>query len=127
MEKLRFKDQLIYTFDIASNIDQEYLIPAMLIQPYVENALRHGAPRDNPTEILIRFSEDTEHILILIKDNGPGFPETEPQGRLGLRLSGSRAASYNELFGLNIIIDCYNAQEEASVNQGAVVSIKIPK
>jgi hypothetical protein len=58
-------------------------------------------------------------------DNGPGFPNTIRQGALGLKLSGTRATSYNELFNLNIRINRYNRQNADPESSGAVVTIEM--
>lgn len=128
LEKLRFKDKLQYQFDLEKVSNKELLLPAMLIQPYVENALKHATPpKGIAQKIRIQFEVEQETLSVTIADNGPGFPAGEQAGNLGLRLSASRASSYNELFGLNISIERYNKQNHNPDEQGAVIHIKIPK
>lgn len=128
LEKLRFKEKLQYRFDVEKLSGKGLLLPAMLVQPYVENALKHGTPpKGTAREITIEFDEEGAYLTITISDNGPGFTAGRKAGTLGLRLSASRASSYNELFGLDIKIDRYNKQDLNPNEQGAVVNIKIPK
>jgi hypothetical protein len=123
LEKLRFKDKMSYNINIEDGINKEAMLPAMLIQPYVENALKHGIAGKERGEIDIRFWEEDGKLQITVQDNGPGFADLKRPGALGLRLAGTRAASYNELFNLNINIHCYNKQDIDSNVTGAIVHI----
>jgi two-component system, LytTR family, sensor kinase len=75
IEKIRFEDQLTYTI----NIDEEtgyYLIPRFLLQPLVENAVKHGLKATGEmTEIHLDVKKDENGIVITIADNGPAFPD----------------------------------------------------
>ena len=43
LEKLRFEDNFSYSIDVSGDlVEKNYKLPAMLIQPYVENAIKHG-------------------------------------------------------------------------------------
>lgn len=123
LEKLRFKDKLNYEIQLADGIDKNIQLPAMLVQPYVENALKHGIS-NTAGKVCIRFCTTESDIHITVKDNGRGFSERIKSGTLGLRISGTRAKSYNELYGLNIQVECYN---ESIKQGGAVVKITIPR
>lgn len=76
LEKLRFEDKLQYSFNIAKTIDTETVtIPTMLIQPYVENALKHGLlhkKNDRKLYITLLGSDVTDVITCIIEDNGIG-------------------------------------------------------
>ncbi|MBK9735598.1 MAG: hypothetical protein IPO92_11770 [Saprospiraceae bacterium] len=73
MEHLRFSDKFTYQIDIDKNIDlHKYFVPAMLLQPHVENAIRHGlvpSTREN-NELNISVNRVEGGILCSIKDNG---------------------------------------------------------
>jgi Histidine kinase/Two component regulator propeller len=74
LEQLRFDDTLTYRFEVDFNIDTDSIqIPSMLIQPYVENAIKHGLlhKKDNRL-LLLRFTSDTYNLHIQIDDNGIG-------------------------------------------------------
>jgi LytS/YehU family sensor histidine kinase len=76
IEKARYGENFNVTINIDPALDQEYiLIPAMLIQPYVENSIKHGVFHKQGDKILmIRISkaEDHEVIEVVIDDNGIG-------------------------------------------------------
>lgn len=75
LEKLRFEDALDYHVTVDDNANSEAIkIPTMLIQPYVENALKHGLlhKKDN-RKLSISISKPTEKIIqCIVEDNGIG-------------------------------------------------------
>ena len=75
LEKLRFEDELNYTFIVDEKVNSEMIkIPTMLIQPYVENALKHGLlHKKNSRELRISVSKISNNIIqFIIEDNGIG-------------------------------------------------------
>jgi len=130
LEKMRFRERLQYQIIIADDMDGQTMIPAMLIQPYVENALKHGiAPKKEGGNVIIHFAKPEANMLeISIEDDGMGFdPELNPgKHSLGLRLSGSRAETYNQLFDMNIQISFHNKKHLNPNENGTIIQIKIP-
>ena len=106
MEKMRFKDNFSYDVVVEQNVDRSRLIPTLLLQPYVENALKHGISAiDRPGRIEITFSQNLEGLIIKIFDNGAGYdPEARKKDgvHLGLKISEKRIMTYNTLFNTNI-------------------------
>jgi hypothetical protein len=75
LERVRFGNTFRYEITIAPGIDRlAYYIPPMILQPYVENSIRHGLRyrEDDKGVILIRFAERGEHLICTIEDNGVG-------------------------------------------------------
>lgn len=74
IEKARFEDDFVYEIKIAPEIDSEQTkIPSMLLQPYVENAIKHGLlHKEGLKKMSIQFSENVEYISIIVDDNGIG-------------------------------------------------------
>jgi hypothetical protein len=72
-------DRFDFIIQIEGNIDPESeLIPPMLIQPFVENAIRHGLlPSENKGVLLLSFNKTEEALLIEIKDNGVGIEKAK--------------------------------------------------
>jgi ligand-binding sensor domain-containing protein len=74
MEHLCYGEHFSYDIavsDQASVLNQEF--PAMLLQPLVENAIRHGlVPRDSQGHLQVSFSVKADHLCCVIEDNGVG-------------------------------------------------------
>jgi LytS/YehU family sensor histidine kinase len=75
LEKLRFDEKFDYTITASPDIDKENVfVPAMLLQPYVENAIRHGIRflEDKKGVITIRATKENNLLVCEIEDNGIG-------------------------------------------------------
>lgn len=75
LEHLRFADKFDYDINIDTAIRlEDYDVPAMLLQPHVENAIRHGLiPNQKPKNFLqINIKKDINNVVCEIIDNGIG-------------------------------------------------------
>ena len=75
LESLRFKDKFTYDIEVDEALAASSMrIPAMLIQPFVENAVHHGVNNLNGKTglITVRLSFSGVHLLVVIEDNGIG-------------------------------------------------------
>jgi LytS/YehU family sensor histidine kinase len=74
LESLRFSQSFSYSIDIDKNTDaDEIIVPSMLVQPYVENAIWHGLRNKKGEKVLsISCKEQEGGLLIIIDDNGIG-------------------------------------------------------
>lgn len=75
LESLRFYDTFEYAIECEPGIDQdEYKLPTLLIQPFVENAIWHGLlHKEGQRRLHIRFETDAEENLVCtVEDNGIG-------------------------------------------------------
>lgn len=75
MEKMRFKEQFNYRFEIDRGIEPDFLeIPSLLLQPYVENAIRHGIRHktNGGGLLVIRFNLQNDILHCTVTDNGVG-------------------------------------------------------
>jgi ligand-binding sensor domain-containing protein len=75
LEQLRLSGQFDYTITTGSNIDLDKTkIPNMMIQPVVENCIRHGIKslEDKKGKITIRFDKEDDKIICTVTDNGVG-------------------------------------------------------
>lgn len=75
IEKIRFEDKLSYEYRLQPGTEK-YLIPKFLLQPLVENAVKHGLKKTNSCCIIKIETQLYDHALhIKIFDNGPAFME----------------------------------------------------
>ena len=76
LEKDRFEDSFSFTIDVDENLDQDTVeIPTFLIQPYVENAIKHGLlhrKENRKLKLNFRINEKQKVLECLIEDNGVG-------------------------------------------------------
>jgi hypothetical protein len=74
LQKIRYKSRFDYSLGIDDNIDIENtLIPPMLAQPFIENAIEHGIlHKKNKGNIQVRFKSKNEMIILEVEDDGIG-------------------------------------------------------
>ncbi len=109
LEAMRFSQRFGYKMSIAPDIDIErQFIPTMLLQPYVENAVKHGLlPKEKDCLLTIEFQRRGDRIVCSITDNGIGRKmagQIREQSQLpytsqGLALSKERMTNLSELHG----------------------------
>lgn len=75
IEKIRFEDKLNYSVVVDEQVNH-YLVPRFVLQPIVENAVKHGLKATGKmTEIAIEVKKDNDRLIISVADNGPAFPD----------------------------------------------------
>ena len=81
LEKLRFKEKMEFSIVVDKQLHQyDTMLPPMLTQPFVENALIHGlAKRKEKGKIEIAYRKQKEKLEISIQDNGPGIFQTQKE------------------------------------------------
>jgi LytS/YehU family sensor histidine kinase len=102
IEQKRFGDRLRYEQDVPEVL-AEALVPALILQPLVENAIRHGIePQRAPGLITIEATREGQELRLVVRDSGEGF-STEEAHRLqgsGIGLANTQAR-LRELYGVN--------------------------
>jgi sensor histidine kinase YesM len=75
IEKIRFGERLKYEIQVDETLMEEE-IPLFLLQPLVENAVKHGVSKNTESgEIVLKIEKENNTIIITVADNGPDFPE----------------------------------------------------
>jgi LytS/YehU family sensor histidine kinase len=141
VQKIRFPQTFSYEVTAADNLEIDELhIPAMIIQPFVENSIEHGfAGVDYPGNVRIRFTSENKELLIEIKDNGKGLNTGIKENKAALPADNehiSRASQIikDRIYLLNIklktkagfSIDNAFADESNPSGNGVVVKIHLP-
>lgn len=75
IEQIRFGERLQYSITSDPSVNLEK-IPRHILQPLVENAVKHGISRiEGQGRITVATQNTAGHIILEVNDNGPGFPE----------------------------------------------------
>jgi two-component system LytT family sensor kinase len=101
MEQLRFGFQ--YQLQVGENIDQGNTeIPSMLLQPFIENAVKHGiAALKDQGMIIVAVQQKDDDLIFSLQDNGTGFkvkPGESKPSAFGLKLSQERVDLINQVY-----------------------------
>jgi LytS/YehU family sensor histidine kinase len=93
IERVRFGDQLQFSIEVPECL-REALIPAFILQPLLENAIKHGiAGRPTGGRIHLRASQEDRVLVLEVRDNGLGLhggDEPAKGTNIGLRITRSR-------------------------------------
>jgi two-component system, LytTR family, sensor kinase len=119
IQKIRFGDRLTFRLDVAPEA-LTALVPTLLLQPLVENAVQHGIlPHREGGSVVIKVHTDARTLKLRIEDDGPGF-RTSPMPPFGVGLSNT-AKRLDELYG-----DEAKLVVGRGADGGVVVSIELP-
>jgi LytS/YehU family sensor histidine kinase len=78
IERARFGDRLIIE-EKVTDAGRMFPVPALMLQPLVENAVKHGLDRkEGHCTIVIEADADVSGLTLRVTDDGPGFDSTDP-------------------------------------------------
>ncbi|TDJ65750.1 MAG: hypothetical protein E2O39_17575 [Planctomycetota bacterium] len=130
IERVRLGERLKITFDVAPET-LEAQVPVLLLQPLLENAIRHGiSDRESGGSIVVTTREDGTSVVLEVRDDGAGFPdEILAASRAVVAEDGARRIGLENdrerlrvLFGEAQSFELSNAE-----GGGAVVRIRVPR
>lgn len=138
LESLRFEDTFTYNIDISPTIEPaDWEVPSMIIQPFVENAIKHGLlhKRSN-RKLQIKFSTNTNMSLleVEIEDNGIGrnaaekinLTKTNRHESFATGATEKRLKLLNQNITSSIEIEYDDLIDKQGISCGTKVKIKIP-
>ena len=136
LEHVRFENRFDYTINVDPRLDVNQIqIPAMLIQPYVENAIKHGLSQDHHRgKIQISINRENGKIICLVEDNGIGIvkslnkasEKTSNHRSSGMHLTQSRLEILSSGKIDKNAVQIFDLSEENSTLSGTRVQINIP-
>ena len=98
IEQVRFADRMTVRFDVAPDT-MGALVPSMVLQPLVENAVKHGIARRRAAgRIEVRARRLDDVLELSVRDDGPGFAAEQAGGRTGVGLANTQAR-LEQLYG----------------------------
>ena len=117
IEQVRFSDRLQINWAIDFDL-RNALVPEFILQPLVENAIRHGiGKRSEEGLIEIVAAAANGDLMLSVKDNGPGYAATS-EGGVGLENTRDRLGT---LFGEAAKLEIINAAEG-----GTMATVRLP-
>lgn len=118
LEKFRFGDELKVNYDIK---EKNFFIPALSVQPLVENAVKHGiCEKENGGTLTLKTYRDGEYIVIEVSDDGIGFDaeklisEDKERSHIGIQNTRERL---KQMMGASLTI-------ESAPGKGTVAKIR---
>ncbi len=133
LEAMRFDQAFSYEINVSQEVNRSQVqIPSMLIQPYVENAIKHGIlPSPRSGKIRITIGIEASHLKCVIEDNGIGRSraaenKTQSEYRsMGTFITRERLTAINRLYGSSLSENIIDLQDENGNPTGTRVEIFI--
>lgn len=136
LESLRFQKKFEYTIEVEEGLHvQELKIPPMLLQPYIENAIKHGIlPAGRSGKLFIKIHKrNPGYLQCIIEDNGIGRTESLRRKKivaahtsLGMNITKERLLlleqSLHKEFQVDIV-DLYEETNEAAAGTQVIITI----
>ncbi|MFD1551571.1 hypothetical protein DNU06_03300 [Putridiphycobacter roseus] len=129
LENLRFNNQIETIIEKEPSIHAtNVLIPTLLIQPLIENAIWHGIrPKNEKGKICIRIKKVEKYLFLFIEDNGIGILKSMEKSRLNHESKGTKLLTNR----IELFAGFYHMQHDFKVKnatdkEGTIVEIKIP-
>jgi tetratricopeptide (TPR) repeat protein/two-component sensor histidine kinase len=131
LHQLRLGDKLSFSVSVSSGLDAEtIMLPPMLIQPFVENAILHGVEKMGQNGcVAIAFSIENDQLVISVEDNGKGFESGEQKENhisYALQIFKERVANLKKTLGTEILYRIENSGIVENQNLGTLVTVKLP-
>lgn len=136
LEKMRFEDKFEYTIQVDDSVEQDYdIMPPMLMQPYVENAILHGLnPKPEKGRLNIHLRSENNFLICTISDNGIGrerSSEIKHAGAknhrsLGMKITEERLKILNEINASHLSVVITDLKTPEGNPAGTKVELFIP-
>jgi sensor histidine kinase YesM len=136
LEKLRLGDRMDYHIDVSPELEPgDQLLPSMIVQPYVENAVKHGvSPLQGVKGILrVAFTKSDNAICCTIEDNGPGMDASRNNAAgedghqsMGRSITEKRIQTLNALQKEKIHILISDKRSSGSATSGTLIQLFFP-
>jgi tetratricopeptide (TPR) repeat protein len=136
-EQLRFEDKFDYSITCEPDVETDVIdIPGMIIQPFAENAIKHGlcTLTDRKGMLTIHFSDENNVLVCRIDDNGIGREEARRRKALsetqykshGMDITAKRLALVSKMQGRKYDITIIDKKDAVGNATGTTVVIRFP-
>ena len=127
VQRLLYGESFDFKIDVDQEIDTEAtLVPPMLAQPFIENAIKHGLRGKKDGLVSIRFFNAKEQLFFEVSDNGDGFAKSARSGAhksMAMEMTRERLRLFAKK---ETHIHCENVQDQNGVILGAKVFFEMP-
>ena len=135
LQKLRYPEKLDYEIKIAQDMDTEDLmIPPMLAQPFIENAVIHGIAKkeEGPGKLIIEFMSQETCLHLFVRDNGPGLQKKEAKLKndhqsMSIQITNTRINNFKKAYKQKVEFKIRDLSNEGAEFQGVEVFFRLPK
>jgi hypothetical protein len=136
MEQLRFDQKFQFEKQVNSvDPPSQILIPPMLIQPYIENAIWHGLmPLESPGRLILNITQSGQDLICIIEDNGIGRKKAmelkQKNGvrkkSMGMKITSERLELVEALHHIKTDLEIIDKVSTQGASLGTLVTLKIP-
>jgi two-component sensor histidine kinase len=137
LERMRFDKEFTYSFEIDNQLDIELIqIPSLLIQPYVENAIKHGLlHKKGAKHVSISFSKTQDGLIeIVVDDNGIGrkrsmelnLIKSQKHASFATEANQQRLEILNKGTNNKLAVTYLDKQSKEGLSLGTTVTLRIP-
>jgi len=134
MEKMRFEHKIDYVISYPDDLDlKKFRVPPMLIQPFVENSIKHGIlPLRTKGKLTVNVKKESERIIYTILDNGIGRKASIAKNKgnrirksHGINITNDRLRLIKTIYGMEASIDIIDLEKDG-IAYGTKVVVTIP-
>lgn len=137
LEKMRYGGRLEFSIDCAEEWQEKYRIPPMLLQPYVENAVKHGLKaRKGAGRIDVQFCLEENSLAVEIRDDGIGRKASAQllersfgapdKKSMSMSIIEQRIRLLREKGGQDIRVEVRDLVDEKGDAEGTSVHLRLP-
>jgi ligand-binding sensor domain-containing protein len=137
LEQMRFEEKFDYEIIIDETVDVDYdIMPPLLMQPYVENAILHGLnPKPVKGKLTIRLHSENNFLICTISDNGIGREKASEIRRtmpvkkhksLGMKITEDRLKILNEINNSQLSVSITDLKDVNGHASGTKVELFVP-
>ena len=131
LEQMRFRNKFDISIETNGLDPQSVLLPPMIIQPFVENAIKHGlTPAKYKGTLKVSFEQIQDSIICTIEDNGIGINRARELSQSNVNLHQSKGTEITakrlELINVNAKIEISDLENKETNSSGTRVRVHLP-
>ncbi len=136
LEQFRFEDAFVFSQEVDAKIDLSVvMIPPMILQPFVENAIWHGLmQKEGKGHLTLRFELADEFVSCIVEDDGVGREKArslkslsaQRHKSMGMGITQNRVQLLNQMDTYGMSIEIFDKKDLEGQPIGTKVIVKIP-